>query len=94
MVLSGHHQPERLVLPRSALHAGKVYLVDAQNRLRIRPVEVLFNQGSLSVIKQGLEGGELVVVSDLIPAIDGMLLQTTLDASLQDEISQAAGGRR
>jgi hypothetical protein len=69
-----------------------VYLVDDENRLRRRPVEVLFGQGTLSVIGAGLAPGERVVVSDLVPAVEGMLLEPRVDEVLTAKLKAAAGG--
>ncbi len=91
VVLRGRTQPGRVVVPRSAVRGGAVYLADHENRLRRRPVEVLFGQGTLSVIGKGLEFGERVVVSDLVPAVEGMLLQPRVDEALTAELKSAAG---
>jgi hypothetical protein len=58
------------------------------------PVNVLFNQGWLSVIEEGLEAGQRVVVSDMVPAVTGMLLQTSEDVPLQAAIEAAAKGTK
>jgi RND family efflux transporter MFP subunit len=87
VVLRGKSQGARLAVPRSAVRGGSVYVADRENRLQRRAVEVLFDQGRLSVIADGLEPKERVVVSDLVPAVEGMLLQPQVDddfaASLQ-----------
>lgn len=77
--ISGPPLKDRIVLPRSAVHAGKVYLVDDDNRLRIRDVTVRVRQGNVALIGNGLKSGMRVVVSDIAPAIDGMLLQPVPD---------------
>ncbi len=87
VVLRGHTQPRRLVIPRTAVRGGKAYLVDGENRLRIQAVRVLFSQGLISVVENGIAAGQRVAVSDLVPAIEGMLLQPEVDASLQQVLS-------
>jgi len=82
VVLSGKKSMQRVLVPRSAVRANTVYVVDENNRLRRRPVNILFSQGDISVIAEGLEPGERVVVSDLVPAVDGMLLQVQPDEDL------------
>jgi len=72
--LSGPPRENRIVIPRAAMHAGRVYLADEQNHLVIRPVTVDFRQGEEAVIATGLSAGERLVLSDVIPAIEGMLL--------------------
>jgi membrane fusion protein, multidrug efflux system len=72
--LLGKPQPETVIIPRFALHDGAVYVMDEKGRLQIRSVEVAYLQPEYAVISKGLVGGESLVVSDLIPAIEGMLL--------------------
>ncbi len=93
VLLRGHEQPERVIVPRSAVRAGTVYLADADNRLRRQAVQVLFDQGPISIIGKGIEPGLRVVVSDLIPAVDGMLLRPQMDDELTAELIAAAEGR-
>lgn len=91
VMLRGRSQAPRVIVPRSAVRGGAVLVADDDGRLRRRPVEVLFSQGQVSVISDGLAAGERVVVSDLVPAVEGMLLQVEVDRDLEAEL--AAGGR-
>jgi RND family efflux transporter MFP subunit len=91
VVLSSAFRSPRLVVPRSAVRAGVVYVADENDRLRRRAVKTLFSQGDVSVIEQGLEVGERVVVSDLVPAVEGMLLQVQIDEQLNRSL-QSVGG--
>ncbi|EJE8554963.1 efflux RND transporter periplasmic adaptor subunit [Vibrio vulnificus] len=63
------------VIPERALHGGKIYLMDEQNRLRIVPVTVLFRRDNQVVIDSELSHGQKLIVNDLLPAIEGMLLK-------------------
>lgn len=69
--------PERpaLVIPRRAVHQGRVYVANADNRLQIRPIEVQLSQGDLVVVGAGIKLGDRIIVTDLIPVIEGMPLQ-------------------
>ncbi len=89
VVLRGKSHSPKVVVPRSAIRGGVVMIADAENRLRRRPVEVLYSQGDISVISAGLEAGEQVVVSDLIPAVEGMLLNLQTDEVLAETIKGA-----
>lgn len=89
VVIAGRIQPDSIVLPRSVIRAGKVYIVNAENRLETRAVKRLYNQQQMAVIGEGLLAGEKIVVSDLIPAVDGMLLQSVVDEALQRSLSVA-----
>lgn len=94
VVIRGHTQPDRLVLPRSAIRAGKVYVVGDDSRLQIRPVSILFNQGPFSVIDGGIQASDRIVVSDPIPAVEGMLLNPVPDEALQSRILASARGEK
>ncbi len=90
--LTGNPLSETMIIPRSALHDGEVYVVNSQNRLEKKPVVIAFSQTDFHVIEEGLNSGEMLVVSDLIPAIEGMLLNPVADDDLAAAlIAQATG---
>jgi len=74
VMMSGPDLPDVVVIPASALHRGMVYVVDDQDRLEIRQVEIAFRQGSDVVVAAGLQPGERVVLDDIAPAIPGQQL--------------------
>jgi len=92
--LKGSPYRDVIVIPLSALHDDQmVYVVDAQKRLQRRTVTMAARGADYVIIKQGLEAGELIVLSDLAPAIDGMLLATVDDAeTLQQLLTSVKGG--
>ncbi|WP_051221568.1 efflux RND transporter periplasmic adaptor subunit [Neptunomonas japonica] len=81
---------QAIVIPRSALHEGRVYLSNTQQQLEIRSVNVLFNQDNLIIIESGLEAGEQIIINDLIPVIEGMPLQPILDIQRESALRAAA----
>jgi membrane fusion protein, multidrug efflux system len=83
----------QIIIPRSALHDGKVYLVDDKSRLLIKPVGTMIVQGDFVVINKGLATNDRIIVSDLSPAIDGMLLQATEDLSVSKRLALQASGK-
>lgn len=83
----------QLVVPRSALHAGNLYIVDGESRLEVRPVKTSLVQGNLAVISTGLMPGDKVVVSDLSPAIPGMALKSTTDTALAKRLAEEGAAR-
>jgi RND family efflux transporter MFP subunit len=93
VLLQGKPQANRVVVPRSAIRNGSVYIADQQNRLQLQPVEILFSQGEISVIAKGIEAGQKIVVSDLVPAVAGMLLQTKTDKKMTEAVMNAARGQ-
>ena len=86
--------PQRLamVIPRKALHEGRVYLADADGRLEIRAVDIQLSQDDLVVVSSGLEVNDRVVITDLTPVIVGMPLQVTEATQYEAEMEQHALG--
>ncbi|MCG7905188.1 MAG: efflux RND transporter periplasmic adaptor subunit [Candidatus Thiodiazotropha taylori] len=93
VLLKGKTQADRIILPRSTIKNGVVYLADENNRLQRQPVEILYNQGDISVIGKGIQAGQRVVISDLVPAVSGMLLQTVPDQQMEALLQQRARGQ-
>jgi RND family efflux transporter MFP subunit len=87
--LRSRPRPDRLVIPRDALHGDKVYLVQ-EERLAIRTVEIDGLQPEYAVIGGGLDPGARVVVSDLFPAIEGMRLSGEMDGEVLDRLVRDA----
>ncbi len=85
--IAGYEQPDRVVVPRSLIRNNQVYLVNQESRLETRDISRLFDQQQFTIIDQGLSAGDRVVASDLVPAVDGMLLKTELDPILQNSLS-------
>ncbi len=83
--LFGNAEPFYLT-PRSALHEGQLYFIDAQNKLERRPLQPYHQQGELALFNQGLSSGERLVVSDLYPAVPGMLLDPKPDSKLEQKL--------
>jgi RND family efflux transporter MFP subunit len=81
-----------LVVPASAVHQGEVYRVDERERLERRRVEVAFEQHDLAVIREGLVPGDLLIVDDPVPAIEGMRLVPRRDNELESRLRRVAAG--
>lgn len=86
--IRANEQKDQIVVPRTALHGENVYLADKENRLVIKPVETGLAQDGNIVITSGIEAGDRIVVSDLSPAIEGMLLRVTRDETLEARIKR------
>lgn len=92
VVVSGMPREPRVVIPRAALHENVVYVADADHRLERRMVEVDYSTGRLVSVVKGIAPDEMVVVSDLVPAVEGMLLEPVEDEkTLNALIAEAAG---
>jgi hypothetical protein len=61
------------IVPRAALRGwDQVLVVDDENRLYIRNVEILRTEGEFAVIGSGLEDGAQVCMTHLETVVDGM----------------------
>jgi RND family efflux transporter MFP subunit len=88
VVFTSAPPPQAVTIARSTLRPGDVvWLVDAEERLRVRPVEVARLGLETAVIVDGLAPGERLVTSNLAAVIDGMQLRV-------DDQQPAAGGER
>lgn len=83
---------EAMIIPRQAIHQGRVYVADAENKLAIKPVVVRFHQGDLAVIEVGLQVGERVIINDLIPVIEAMPLTPRVAETATAKLRQRAAG--
>ena len=84
-----------LVIPRKAVHQGRVYIVTEANTLAIRPVKVLFSQGELVVLADqdtstGIKEGEQLIISDVIPVMEGMPLKPIPANEYQQQLERDA----
>lgn len=87
-------RPGTVVVPRSALHDGEVFVVDEQSRLAGKRVVVDYLQDEMAVIGSGLSGGETIVVSDPSPAIIGMKVDPVTDEPLLQYLLSSSQGMR
>lgn len=87
-VIAGRRAEGVVVLPRLALRpAGdgyRVLVVDGDDRLRFRDLDVLRLDGERAVIGDGLEEGERVCVSPLDVVTDGMRVRTAAGAAREE----------
>ncbi|MGR5068247.1 efflux RND transporter periplasmic adaptor subunit [Vibrio alfacsensis] len=72
--IEGQENPS-WVIPERALHGDKIYLMGEDNRLQVVTVEVLYRRDNQVVIDGELEQGQKLIINDLLPAINGMLLK-------------------
>jgi multidrug efflux pump subunit AcrA (membrane-fusion protein) len=92
VTLKGRTVHQQLVVPRSAVHDSRIFICNQDNRLEIRPVTVKFHAGDLTVIDSGLEQGQILVLSDVVPAINGMRLKPVVSETDAGELKRQALG--
>jgi RND family efflux transporter MFP subunit len=77
-----------IVLPRAARRAdGRVLVVDGEDRLRFREVEILKAGEDRLVLRSGLAAGERVCLSPLDAVVDGMKVRTQEVGPAGEEMS-------
>ena len=81
-----------MVIPRKAVHEGRVYIAGDDDRLEIRPLEIQLAQGDLVVVRGGIEAGERIVITDLTPVIEGMPLEVRPAPEVENYLLRRAVG--
>jgi len=81
-----------LVIPRKAVHQGRVYIANKDKRLTIKAVKLQFQQGELAVIDSGIDEGEHIIINDLIPVIEGMPLDLIFATEYENNLLNLASG--
>ena len=75
--IEGRTVPNAAIIPRSALHQDDiVWVVDNDDRLHFREVDVARIQGDEVMVKDGLKDGEMVVITPLEAVTNGMAVRT------------------
>lgn len=70
-----------VVIPTSAMREGStVWVVDSESKLRIKGVTVIRTEREEAILGEGLSGGELVVLTTLSGAANGMKLRLGEDS--------------
>lgn len=83
-----------MVIPRKAVHQGRVYIANTDNTLSIRDVDIQLIQAELVVVSNGLEEGEHVIITDMIPVIEGMPLLVTTATDFENKMKLRAAGEQ
>lgn len=78
--IEGRLVDDIVVLPRAALrNQNQVLIVDADDRLRFRDIELLRFDRDQVMISKGLESGERINLSPIQTVIDGMRVKPVVD---------------
>ncbi len=79
-------------VPRSALRNGnQVLIVDQENKLHFRTVNIIRQAGDDAYIDDGLKNGERICISTLSAAVEGMTVAIA-DESVPEKTSQVLNG--
>ena len=83
VLIKGKKIKQVFVLPRHVVHTGDVVYIMTDNRLKIRPVNILRRFKDSVFIDKGLSDGEMVIKSPLSGAVDGMKVR--INATIQPQ---------
>ena len=87
--IEGREFDQVVVLPRASVRGqAQVLVIDADNRVRFRDVEILRSTVESVFVSGGLAQGERVVVSTIDSPTEGMLVQVTNEA--EDLLARSA----
>ncbi len=87
--IQGRHFDRVFVIPRRALRNGnQVWIVDQDDRLKRREVEVVYKGKHNIYVSRGLDNGDRIVLSQLDIAVDGMKVRPAQHPDHQLEISE------
>lgn len=76
---TGKKLGEVISIPRKALHSGnQVWVVDNNNRLKLRTVEILRREKEQILLKNGVTAGEKLILTNISGAAEGVLLRPVM----------------
>ncbi len=81
VVIKGRTLGNVLRIPRHALHNGSEVWVAADEKLRIKTVQIARQDDSYAYIAEGLDDGDVIITSPLDTATDGMEIRTQITGS-------------
>jgi len=78
--LLGHELENTASIPRPSLHKdNKVWVIDENNKIHFRKVEVALYDNNEVIIQGGLADGEMIVTSPLKAVTEGMIVRIILN---------------
>ncbi len=77
---------QQMVLPRKTIHQGRVFIANKNDELEIRPVVISKKQGELVVVESGIENGDRIIITDIIPVIEGQPLTVIAATEIENKL--------
>ena len=78
-IIYGIEIPDVVVLPRTTVRDGGVWVVDTSMILYNRPVEVLRYENEFALIDEGIESGDRLLTSRLSSLVNGLKVKFDLN---------------
>ncbi|MBU0639649.1 MAG: efflux RND transporter periplasmic adaptor subunit [Planctomycetes bacterium] len=90
--IAGHLLPDVFTIGRSECHDGNtIWIMDDEDKLEIRPIEIIFRGRDDVFVRIGLTAGERLVTSDLAAPVAGMPMRLASDKP-DERGTDGAGG--
>ncbi len=86
-----------LIVPRKAIHQGRIYIATDDNKLEIQAIHILFLQGDIVVLDSEKDAhlvGKKIIISDVIPVMEGLPLKLILAEDYQNGLALKALGEK
>ncbi|MCK4713319.1 MAG: hypothetical protein KAT26_10605 [Marinosulfonomonas sp.] len=86
-------QRNAIVIPRAAVRAGSVFVVNSDGKLEKRQVQIAYAIDTVAVVAKGLVEGDKLVVTDMDIAVPGKAVKPVEDKALKARIALIALGQ-
>ena len=91
--IEGNSAEDVIRVPRSVIRGnGQIVVVNAENRLEIREVDILRSDSAFAYIRGGVSAGENITTTSIENPINGMRVRTGDDELLADDTDDAGVG--
>lgn len=87
--------PERtaIAIPRDAVHDGTVFVVNGEDKLEKRDVQIAYAIDRVAIVAKGLMEGDRLVVTDMDIAVPGKTVKPVEDKALKARLALIASGQ-
>jgi len=90
--VTGHLLENVIVVPRSVMrNANELMVVDSDDRLRFRTVDILRLEPNRAIIQGGLEPGERVCLSAIDAPVNGMQVEVLKESTPEPSLTNQSG---
>lgn len=80
------------ILPRMAVDGNRVRTVSSESRIQYRTLKILYRTEEYLIADSGLVDGEEVIITEVLPDIEGLFVSSEIDQAWQQKID-GFGGR-
>ena len=82
-----------IAIPRDAVHGGTVFVVNSEDKLEKRDVQIAYAIDTVAIVSKGLKEGDRLVVTDMDIAVPGKTVKPVEDKALKARLAIIALGQ-